>query len=82
MAARDFFFTKEPVQSLCKLLRSCPSNPEWDLDTLPELSKNGLQEGYDHTAVNLMHGVAHVHHVDTKMRNQPERIEEQMCPSL
>ena len=63
MAARDFFFSKEPVQSLCKLLRSCPSNPEWDLDTLPELSKNlnGLQEGDNNTAVNLMHGVAHVH---------------------
>jgi hypothetical protein len=29
-----------------------------------------------------MHGVAHVHQVDTKMRNQPERVEEQMCPGL
>jgi hypothetical protein len=29
-----------------------------------------------------MHGVSHVHQVDTKMRNQPERIEEQMRPGL
>ena len=82
MAARDFFFSKEPAQSLCKLLRSCPSNPEWDLDTLPELSKNGLQEGDDNTAVNLMHGVAHVHQIDTKIRNQPERVEEQVGTGL
>jgi hypothetical protein len=76
MAARDFFFTKEPEQSLGKLPRSRPSYPEWDLDTLPELSKNGLQEGNDYTAVNLMHGVAHVHLIDTKIWNQPERVEE------
>ena len=82
MAARDFFFTKEPAQPLGKLLRSRPSYPEWDLDTLPELAKNGLQEGNYDTAVNLMQGVAHVHQVDTKMRNQPERVEEQMCPGL
>jgi hypothetical protein len=29
-----------------------------------------------------MQGVAHIHQVDTKMRNQPERVEEQMCPGL
>ena len=82
MAARDFFFTKEPAQSLGKLLRSRPSYPEWDLNTLPELSKNGLQEGNDYTAVYLMHGVAHVHQIDTKIWNQPERVEEQVGAGL
>mmetsp|Transcript_41742 Transcript_41742/g.87162 ORF Transcript_41742/g.87162 Transcript_41742/m.87162 type:complete len:228 (+) Transcript_41742:728-1411(+) len=82
MAARCSFLSQEPAQSVCNLLCSCPSNTQWNFDALPELSKNGLQEGNDDTAVNLMHCVAHVHQVDTKMRNQPERIEEQMCPGL
>ena len=82
MAARDFFFTKEPAQSLGKLLRGRPSYSEWELNTLPELSKNGLQEGNDYTAVYLMHGVAHVHQIDTKIWNQPERVEEQVGTGL
>jgi hypothetical protein len=76
MSARDFFFTKESAQSVGKLLSCRPSYPEWDLDTFSELSKNGLQEGNNYTAVNLMHGVAHVHLIDTKMWYQPERVEE------
>jgi hypothetical protein len=76
MSARDFFFTKESAQSVGKLLSCRPSYPEWDLDTFSELSKNGLQEGNNYTAVNLMHGVAHVHLIDTKMWFQPERVEE------
>ena len=76
MAASDFSFTEESTQSHGKLLRCSPRYPEWELDTFPELSKNGLQEGNDHTTVNLMHGVAHVHLIDTKIWNQPERVEE------
>jgi hypothetical protein len=76
MAASDFFFTKESMQSVCKLLSCCPRYHEWDFNTLPELPKNGLQEGNDHTTVNLMHGVAHVNLIDTKIWNQPERVEE------
>jgi hypothetical protein len=82
MAACCFLLSQEPAQSVGKLLCSCPCNPEWYFDTLPEFSKNGLQEGNYDTAVNLMQGVAHIHQVDTKMRNQPERVEEQMCPGL
>ncbi len=82
MAPRCFFLSQEPAQSVGKLLCICPCNPDWHFDTLPEFSKNDLQEGNDDTAVNLMQGVEHVHQVDTKMRNQPERVEEQMCIGL
>jgi hypothetical protein len=67
MAASQFFFTEESTQSAGKLVSGSPRYTEWELDTLPELSKNGLQEGNDHTTVNLMHGVAHVHLIDTKI---------------
>ena len=65
---------------MCELLGCRPSYPdsEWKLDTLTEISKNGLQKGYDDTAVDLMHGVAHIHQVDTEIWNQPERVEEKM----
>ncbi len=68
------FLSKEHAQPACKRLCSRPSESEWDFDTLQEL----FPEGNDNTAVNLMHGITHVHQVDTKVLYQPERVEEQM----
>ena len=54
MAARCSFLSQEPAQSVCKLLCSSSSNTQRNFDTLPELSKNGLQEGNDDTTVDLI----------------------------
>jgi hypothetical protein len=82
MPACRNFLSEQVSQSARQLLCCGPDDTEWQFNTLTEFSKNGLQEGNNHTAVYLMHGVAHVHQVDAKMRNQPERIEEQMGSSF
>jgi hypothetical protein len=76
------FLSQQLSQSACQLLCCCPGRTKRQFYTLAELTENGLQEGNNYTAVNLMHDVAHVHQVNAEMRNQPERVEEQMCSSL
>ena len=64
------------LQSVRQLPCCCPTYAQRQFHTLAELTENGLEEGNNNTAVNLMHGVAHIHQVDAKMWNQPERVEE------
>ncbi len=79
MPACCLFPSKQHAQTSSQLACSCHSNIQWNLYTLLNFSQDCLQEKYYNTAVNLMHCIAHIHQVDAEMRDQPERVEEQMC---
>jgi hypothetical protein len=68
--------------SVSLLLLRCPSDAERQFHTLAELTENGLEKENKNTAVNLMHGVAHVHQVNAKCRINQNALKNKCSPAF
>jgi hypothetical protein len=62
MTTCSFLLPKQRAQLIRQLVCCSSSNIQLNFHSLPKLSQNGLQERHYDTAVNLMHGITHVHY--------------------
>ncbi len=82
MACGVCVFSKDESETRGQFLGSQSNIPQDRFHTFAVLSQNSLHEGDNYPVVNLMHRVAHIHQVHTKMRNEPKCVEKKMCASL
>ena len=85
MTACYHFLSEQHAQTASQLVCSLSRNNCGNFYTLLNFSQNGLEERNYNAAVDLiilMHCIAHVHQVDAEVRDQSERVEEEMRPAF